>query len=116
MLPYMVLMKDLQLQLQYRDQHAKAPPQVVYAHLKYMWANNAREESFNYLRSFAAGLSRDLQSEHGDHSQRVISKQKLNEFSHLLARLYFKQGQWQVALKDDWGSVCFRSIIITIIH
>jgi FKBP12-rapamycin complex-associated protein len=84
----------------------KAPPNVVYAQLKYMWANGAREESLNFLRQFSASLQRDLQSESSEHTQRSgVSKQKFAELSKLLARCYFKQGEWQVELKDDWGSV-----------
>lgn len=91
----------------------KAPPNVVYAQLKYMWASGAREDSLNFLRQFSASLARDLQSESGEHSQRgTVSKHKLDELSRLLARCYFKQGEWQVELKDDWGSVsCTRSAI-----
>jgi FKBP12-rapamycin complex-associated protein len=84
----------------------KAPPNVVYAQLKYMWATGAREESLTFLRQFSSSLSRDLQSESGEHAQRPgVSKQKLAELSRLLARCFFKQGEWQVELKDDWGSV-----------
>lgn len=83
----------------------KAPPNVVYAQLKYMWASGAREDSLNFLRQFSASLARDLQ-ESGEHPQRAtVSKPKLDELSRLLARCYFKQGEWQVELKDDWGSV-----------
>ena len=34
-----------------------------------------------------------------------IFDQKLDEISRLLARCYLKLGEWQVALRDDWGSV-----------
>ncbi|KAF8637601.1 hypothetical protein AX17_002670 [Amanita inopinata Kibby_2008] len=88
------------------DRHTKAPPNVVYAHLKYMWASGAKEESLDFLRQFSVSLSRDLQQqEPSNQTQRSnVSKQKLAELSKLLARCYFKQGEWQVALKDDWGS------------
>ena len=88
------------------QQHTKAPPNVVYAQLKYMWATGAREESLNFLRQFSTSLSRDLQAETGEtplHSS--VPKQKLSELSKLLARCYFKTGEWQVELADDWGSV-----------
>jgi FAT domain. len=84
----------------------KALPNVVYARLKYMWATGAREESLNFLRVFSASLQSDLQTESNEHAQRPgVSKQKLSELSKLLAQCYFKQGEWQVELKDDWGSV-----------
>jgi FKBP12-rapamycin complex-associated protein len=84
----------------------KAPPNVVYAHLKYMWATGARDESLRFLRQFSSNLSRDLQSETTEHTQRPgVSKQKLDELSRLLARCYFKQGEWQVELKGSWDEV-----------
>ncbi|KAG2355693.1 atypical PIKK FRAP protein kinase [Suillus spraguei] len=93
------------------DQHMKAPPNVVYAQLKYMWSTGAREESLNFLRQFSASLARDLQVESKDHSQRSgVGKPKLDELSRLLARCYFKQGQWQVELKEigccTWSAEC----------
>jgi FKBP12-rapamycin complex-associated protein len=84
----------------------KAPPNVVYAQLKYMWATGAKEESLKFLRQFSASLSRDLQVENSEHAQRSgVSKQKLAEFSRLLARCYFKQGEWEMELKENWSSV-----------
>lgn len=87
--------------------HTKAPPNVVYAQLKYMWATGAKEESLNFLRQFSISLSRDLQVESSEHSTHHtgVSKQKLTELSKLLARCYFKLGEWQVELEDNWGSV-----------
>lgn len=76
-----------------------------------MWANGSREESLSFLRQFSASLARDLQMETKEHSQRPgVSKHKLNELSRLLARCYFKQGQWQVELKEDWGAVSILCI------
>lgn len=84
------------------EQHTKAPPRVVYAQLKYMWANGAKEESLSFLRQFSSNLSRDLQAEGGE----IPSHQhQLSELSKLLARCYFKTGEWQIKLADDWGSV-----------
>jgi FAT domain len=71
-----------------------------------MWATGAKEESLNFLRQFSASLSRDLQAETGEAtSHSVVPKHKLSELSKLLARCYFKTGEWQVELADDWGSV-----------
>ncbi|KAJ6556571.1 phosphatidylinositol 3-kinase [Mycena vulgaris] len=83
--------------------HTKAPPNVVYAQLKYMWAQGAREGSLAELRQFTASLYNDLQAESVDHAQRAgLPKQRLNQLSKLLARCYFKQGEWQVALDENW--------------
>jgi FKBP12-rapamycin complex-associated protein len=106
---------DVEFQLQHlRDdqQHMKAPPNVVYAQLKYMWANGSREESLSFLRQFSGNMARDLQIETKEHSQRAgVGKHKLDELSRLLARCYFKQGQWQVELKDDWGAVSAENLL-----
>ncbi|KAJ7469288.1 FAT domain-containing protein [Mycena galericulata] len=83
--------------------HTKAPPNVVYAQLKYMWAQGAREGSLAELRQFTVSLAKDLQAESSDHAQRAgLPKDRLNQLSKLLARCYFKQGEWQVALDENW--------------
>ena len=38
----------------------KAPPAVIYSHLKFMWAYGAKGESLSYLRDFTANLAEDL--------------------------------------------------------
>ena len=86
--------------------NVKAPPNVVYAQLKYMWATGAKDETLIFLRSFSENLGSDIQAEKVAQAQRAsVSRQKLDELSRLLARCYFKQGEWQVALKDTWGEV-----------
>ncbi|KAJ7435254.1 FAT domain-containing protein [Mycena latifolia] len=83
--------------------HTKAPPNVVYAQLKYMWAQGAREGSLAELRQFTVSLAKDLQAESSDHALRAgLPKQRLNQLSKLLARCYFKQGEWQVVLDENW--------------
>jgi hypothetical protein len=91
---------------------------VVYAQLKYMWASGSREESLNFLRTFATNLSRDLEAETTQRGQRSsVSKQKLDELARLLARCYFKQGEWQMELSDSWATVReTRALVPTFIH
>ena len=80
--------------------YAKAPPNVVYAQLKFMWARGAQEETLNHLRAFTAKLAQDIQTETGDQHRPTVSKTKMGELTKLLARCYFKQGEWQATLKD----------------
>ncbi|KAI0046207.1 atypical/PIKK/FRAP protein kinase [Auriscalpium vulgare] len=95
-----------------QERHTKAPPNVVYAQLKYMWASGAKDESLNFLRQFAASLSRDLQSETTERGVRPgVSRHKLDELSRLLARCYFKLGEWQMELKDDWSTRNVKDIL-----
>ncbi|KAI0272361.1 atypical/PIKK/FRAP protein kinase [Gloeopeniophorella convolvens] len=94
------------------SQERKAPPNVVYAQLKYMWASGSKEESLNFLRQFAASLSKDLESETTQRGQRSgVSKQKLDELAKLLARCYFKQGEWQMELSDSWSTRNVKDIL-----
>ncbi|TIB14647.1 hypothetical protein E3P89_00930 [Wallemia ichthyophaga] len=84
----------------------KAPPQVIYAHLKFTWAKGAQDESLNWLRDFTASLSNDLGLNPTESSRAIANEYykqgKITEYKNLLARCYFKQGQWQVALQEDW--------------
>lgn len=84
------------------------PPQVIYAHLKYLWATGAREETLTFLREFTGKLSGDL-GLHADGDQTASTELAMSgnlpEYTRLLARCYYKLGEWQSALQDDWGSV-----------
>lgn len=72
-----------------------------------MWASGAKDESLNFLRQFSNSLAQDVIRETNAQTQRPgVSKQKIAELSKLVARCYLKQGEWQVAQKDDWDKVC----------
>ncbi|KAF7308508.1 Serine/threonine-protein kinase TOR [Mycena chlorophos] len=90
-----------------RDQQpTRAPPNVVYAQLKYMWAQDtgvaSRDSCLAELRQFTVSLSNDLAAETEEHQRVGLPKPRLAELRDLLARCYFKQGEWQVALNEDW--------------
>ncbi|KAF9525319.1 phosphatidylinositol 3-kinase [Crepidotus variabilis] len=92
--------------------HTKAPPNVVYAQLKYMWAKGAKEDSLNFLRQFSGSLASDVIRETNAPTQRAgVSKQKIAELSKLVARCYLKQGEWQIQLKEDWGTRDIQDIL-----
>ncbi|KAJ7032195.1 phosphatidylinositol 3-kinase [Mycena alexandri] len=76
--------------------HHRAQPNVVYAQLKYMWAHGARAESLAELRQFTTSLARDLRAAEQETGPQIA------ELSKLLARCYFKQGEWRVALDEKW--------------
>ena len=80
----------------------RAPPHVIYAQAKYMWAQGERESSLNFLRQFANSLSSDVKTEP---SRVGVPRPKYDEISRLLARCYFKQGQWEAELDSEWQSV-----------
>ncbi|KAF9647181.1 atypical/PIKK/FRAP protein kinase [Thelephora ganbajun] len=79
----------------------RAPPHVIYAQAKYMWAQGERESSLNFLRQFANSLNSDVKTEP---SRTGVSRPKYDEISRLLARCYFKQGQWEAELDPEWQS------------
>ncbi|KAI5480415.1 FKBP12-rapamycin complex-associated protein [Pseudohyphozyma bogoriensis] len=90
------------------------PPVVIYSHLKYMWAAGAKEETLTFLREFTAKLASDLGMHAGsDHaaSSELAQSGRLPEFTRLLARCYYKLGEWQMALQDNWGSEVIPDIL-----
>jgi FKBP12-rapamycin complex-associated protein len=76
-----------------------------------MWARGAQEETLNHLRVFTAKLAQDIQTETGDQHRPTVSKAKMGELTKLLARCYFKQGEWQATLKDRWTAVSTPDLI-----
>ena len=83
---------------------------VIYAHLKCNWAKGDRHDTLNYLRDFSAKLARDIQNNAPARAD-PIGNGKLEELSRLLARCYFKQGEWQFALKEEWDGVSLFRVL-----
>ncbi|KAJ6525906.1 phosphatidylinositol 3-kinase [Mycena vulgaris] len=97
------LLSPDRLQRLHEYHHTKAPPNVVYAQLKYMWSRGAREESLAELRQFAVRLAGDLKVESSDDAQLAgPPEHRFTQLSKLLARCYFKQGEWQAVLNVNW--------------
>ncbi|SCZ93158.1 BZ3500_MvSof-1268-A1-R1_Chr6-2g08497 [Microbotryum saponariae] len=88
------------------------PPEIIYAHLKYMWATGAREETLGFLRTFTSqrsnevGLTSNVLLPGSGSSSGNVSKDV-----RLLARLYYKLGEWQSAMQDNWGSDAITDIL-----
>lgn len=90
------------------------PPQVIYAHLKYLWATGAREETLAFLKEFTGKLSGDLglhPNGNSTTSLELTSTGKLSEYTKLLARCYYKLGEWQSILNENWGSEIIPEIL-----
>lgn len=85
-------------------QRMKAPPNVVYAHLKFMWESGAKDSSLTFLRQFSNNLARDLQQD-DIHAHPWVARERKSHLSKLLARCYFKQGQWQMKSSEGWVTV-----------
>jgi hypothetical protein len=81
---------------------ARAAPHVVYAQLKFLWANGERTHSIERLRNFADELSRDLDGRRERHPSQALSPSKIGELSQLLAKCYLKLGEWQYEIEQNW--------------
>lgn len=86
----------------------KASPHVVYAQLKYMWSRGQNAEALNHLVDFTSKLSRDLGLNENESITQPLPKnipgisEDIEKFTKLLARCYLKQGEWKIALDDNW--------------
>ncbi|KAF7308846.1 Serine/threonine-protein kinase TOR [Mycena kentingensis (nom. inval.)] len=92
---------------QYQNPKTEAPPAVVYTQLKYMWAEGrAPQETLMFLRRFIENLINDLEAEEKSQStdlrSALVSQPRTSAVSKLLARCYFKLGEWQAQLRPDW--------------
>ncbi|CAG8552522.1 7121_t:CDS:10 [Diversispora eburnea] len=91
----LLLVGDQKLETIHPSILARAAPQVVYAHLKWMWASGSREEALGLLKDFTGRMSNDL---------RVGN-------TGLLARCYLKKGEWQKVLQEDWNPETIPDIL-----
>jgi FKBP12-rapamycin complex-associated protein len=114
----------------------RAPPQVIYAQLKYLWDIGHQTEALQHLRRFSSTLSESLAAAsghlatNGDHG--VVGVNGMNgvngingvngvhsmamhgmtHHNKLLARCYLKQGEWQLALqKGNWRPEYLKDIL-----
>jgi FKBP12-rapamycin complex-associated protein len=87
--------------------HVQAPPDVVYTQLKFMWANGAQQDSLLFLRQFTTTINSDLEAEASKDpdARAAASNPRVARLSKLLARCYFKLGEWEAQLRPDWASV-----------
>ncbi|CCH60866.1 hypothetical protein TBLA_0D03670 [Henningerozyma blattae CBS 6284] len=87
---------------------ARAPPPVVYAQLKYLWATGSHREALLHLVGFTSRMAHDLGLDPNNMiAQNVpqktnMSPQHVEEFTKLLARCFLKQGEWRVSLQVGW--------------
>ncbi|KAJ7066549.1 phosphatidylinositol 3-kinase [Mycena amicta] len=94
--------------VQVTGHHVEAPPAVVYAQLKFMWAAGASEDTILFLRQFIDNLINDLEAEdkskEADPQTAAAKQPRVTVVSKLLARCYYKLGEWQVKLRPGWVS------------
>lgn len=87
---------------------SRAPPQVVYAQLKYMWAKGQQREALRHLVEFTTRMLQDLGLNPNDLITQPLPLEgpgipkHVEEYTKLLARCFLKQGEWQIALNSNW--------------
>ena len=102
------------------------PPAVIYSHLKYMWATGAKGETLAYLQDFTQKLATDLgltgrtvhelaqagaAADSRAHELSVpgsvggLQAQQVAQSTKLLARCYYKLGEWHASASgDSWNA------------
>lgn len=87
---------------------ARAPPPVVYAQLKYLWATGSQKEALLHLVGFTSRMAHDLGLDPNNMiaqsapQKTKLSPQHVDEYTKLLARCFLKQGEWRVSLQPGW--------------
>lgn len=87
---------------------AKAPPPVVYAQLKYLWATGSHEEVLHHLIGFTSRMAHDLGLDPSNMiaqsvpQNATVPSQHIETYTKLLARCFLKQGEWRVAIQPNW--------------
>lgn len=96
---------------------SKAPPQVVYAQLKYMWATGSKNDALNHLVEFTTRMSHDLNLKDDELLSQPLPSEKpgatkeIEDYTKLLARCFLKQGEWQVQLCKNWKEEASDTIL-----
>ncbi|QLQ82667.1 hypothetical protein HG537_0H04300 [Torulaspora globosa] len=87
---------------------ARAPPPVVYAQLKYLWATGSQKDALRHLIGFTSRMAHDLGLDPSNMiAQSVprnssIAPRHVEDHTRLLARCFLKQGEWRVSLQPNW--------------
>ncbi|CAL9728832.1 serine/threonine-protein kinase Tor2p [Monosporozyma unispora] len=91
-----------------QSQTAQAPPSVIYAKIKYLWAANSQQEALENLTI----LTSKMVSELGLDANTIVSQsndiktdiplENINDYKELLARCFLKQGKWMISLEPAW--------------
>lgn len=87
---------------------AKAPPTVIYAKIKYLWACDSYNEALDNLIILTSKMMTDLGFETSDIMTGTscvrcsVPSHTLDMYKELLARCFVKQGKWMVHLEPTW--------------
>lgn len=87
---------------------ARAPPPVVYAQLKYLWASGSQKEALRHLIGFTSRMAHDLGLDPSNMiaqsvpQNSTIAPQHVEDYTKLLARCFLKQGEWRVSIQSNW--------------
>lgn len=87
---------------------ARAPPPVVYAQLKYLWATGSQKEALRHLIGFTSRMAHDLGLDPSNMiaqsvpQNSIIAPHHVKDYTKLLARCFLKQGEWRISLQSNW--------------
>lgn len=85
-----------------------APPTVIYAKIKYLWACDSHNEALDNLLMLTSKMMTDLGLDTSDVIKKAnfvrctMPSSKLDVYKELLARCFVKQGKWMVHLEPMW--------------
>lgn len=91
-----------------QTQKAIAPPTVIYAKIKYLWACDSHKEALDNLLILTSKMMADLGFDRSNIITKVnfstcnIPPTELSFYKELLARCFVKQAKWMVHLEPSW--------------
>lgn len=98
-------------------QTAKAPPSVIYAKLKFLWASDSQQEALENLTILTAKmvseLGLDVNTVLSQYSETKcdIPLENIDTYKELLARCFLKQGKWMISLDPSWRTTTSEKIL-----
>lgn len=96
-----------------RPNTACASPQVMYAQLKYLWAEGKQSEALEHLVNLTAHIAKDVGYDpknmitpRSQYQAKNIDQKTISTYISMLSRCFLKQGDWRVVLEPEWGVKC----------
>lgn len=94
-----------------------APPPVVYAQLKYLWAEGSEQEALKHLITFTSRMTIDLGLDPRNMirdriaEKSTIPPENVTTYTKLLSKCFLKQGEWRTSLEPNWRLVDADAIL-----
>ncbi|KAG0671444.1 phosphatidylinositol kinase- protein kinase tor1 [Maudiozyma exigua] len=94
-----------------------APPPVVYAQLKYLWAEGSEQDALTNLITFTSRMTIDLGLDPNNMirdrvaEKSTIPPENVTAYTKLLSKCFLKQGEWRSSLEPNWRLVDADAIL-----